>query len=288
MVKKILWLILVLGPGFTALAQDSSPYAAVAKGKVDVEGGVVYLAGRRDGIVREVFVEEGDSVKKGQILAVLDDALARSNFELARSEFKKVQTDMALLQIKRAAADREVKRLAKLLPIQAVATQEFDQAQDRLRLSEAELTQAQAVRETISARVALAQQEIELYKVRAPCDGKIVKRFAKPGFGVSVLNSTALFIIVPDTSRIVRAELDERFVSAVKAGMEAEVMPETDETVRVAAQVLRVGDLFGVKQAADDPSERVDVRVVELVLTGSFEEFRIGQRVLVRVKKNKP
>jgi hypothetical protein len=47
-----------------------SPYAAIANGKADVEGGVIKVAARRGGVVREVFVNEGDRVVTGQILAV--------------------------------------------------------------------------------------------------------------------------------------------------------------------------------------------------------------------------
>ena len=45
-----------------------SPYATIAAGKVDVDGGVVEVAARRGGVVDAVFVQEGDIVKKGQIV----------------------------------------------------------------------------------------------------------------------------------------------------------------------------------------------------------------------------
>ncbi|TLZ15903.1 MAG: biotin/lipoyl-binding protein, partial [Gammaproteobacteria bacterium] len=54
-----------------------SRYATIASGKVDVEGGVVEVAARHPGVVREVLVQEGDTVRKGQILARLEDREAR-------------------------------------------------------------------------------------------------------------------------------------------------------------------------------------------------------------------
>ena len=50
-----------------------TPYAAIAAGKIDVEGGVIQVAARTAGVVREVDVQEGDSVTKGQVLARLED-----------------------------------------------------------------------------------------------------------------------------------------------------------------------------------------------------------------------
>ncbi len=45
-------------------ASVNTPYAAIAAGKVDIEGGLVDVAARAAGIVREVLVQEGDKVKK--------------------------------------------------------------------------------------------------------------------------------------------------------------------------------------------------------------------------------
>ena len=47
----------------TAASAPSSAYVAVAKGRVDIEGGVIRLAAQRDGLIQAVMVEEGDSVK---------------------------------------------------------------------------------------------------------------------------------------------------------------------------------------------------------------------------------
>ena len=58
-------------------AQPASPYAAVARGKIDIEGGLLKLSVPRDGVVAEVQVHEGDQVRKGQLLAMLDTEPAK-------------------------------------------------------------------------------------------------------------------------------------------------------------------------------------------------------------------
>lgn len=69
----------------------NTPYAAIAAGKVDIEGGLVDIAARAPGVVKEVFVQEGDLVKAGQILARQEDDDARLSrnrvsAELAQAE----------------------------------------------------------------------------------------------------------------------------------------------------------------------------------------------------------
>ncbi|HWU13845.1 MAG TPA: hemolysin secretion protein D, partial [Caulobacter sp.] len=60
-----------------AVQEEPSPYAAIANGKADVEGGIIQVAARRQGIVREVFVQEGQDVVAGQALAKQEDDDAR-------------------------------------------------------------------------------------------------------------------------------------------------------------------------------------------------------------------
>jgi HlyD family secretion protein len=45
-----------------------SPYATISNGKLDIEGGIVWVAAE-PGRDQEVMVQEGDTVRKGQILA---------------------------------------------------------------------------------------------------------------------------------------------------------------------------------------------------------------------------
>src|SRR3954452_7274909 len=56
-----------------AAKAPKSPYVAIANGKADVEGGVIQVAARTSGVIREVMAQEGDDVTKGQVLARLED-----------------------------------------------------------------------------------------------------------------------------------------------------------------------------------------------------------------------
>src|ERR1700712_1349593 len=71
-----------------------SPYAAIAAGKADVEGGVIQVAARAAGVVREVYVQEGDKVTKGQILARQEDDVPRLAAQTAAAD---VQSARALI-----------------------------------------------------------------------------------------------------------------------------------------------------------------------------------------------
>jgi HlyD family secretion protein len=293
------WIILgaLLASPLTFVAVSSSPNAetptvaaspvAIARGRVDVEGGIIQLAASRDGIVREVFVEEGDAVKQGETLAALDDRQARLDLDLARRQIAQVVAILEGLTVRLRAAEREEARLRSLAENASVARIELDQAQDQVALLRSEVKAARAAIEVAQARIRIAEYEVERHLVRAPRDGHIVRRQVRPGDGVSTLNVTPLFWFAPDTPRIVRAEIDERFINSVEPGMPAELVIEGDRPLVLGARVVRMGLLFGPKRpVTDDPYERADARVVEVIVAPDAKTALVlGQRVLVRFKQ---
>ena len=260
-----------------------SAFVASAKGRIDIEGGVVKLAARRDGIVQKVLVEEGESVKAGQLLAVLDDEQARLSANLANAETEQARQALPILTIRLAATQREEARLAPLAPDQLVTMQEMDQARDQVKLAQAEISASQSALQVASRKLEVARYEIEQRTVRAPLDGQIVRRQARPGDGVSTLNVTPMFVFAPDAPRIVRAELEERFLSNVKPGQMAQVVIEADERQVFSAKVIRLARVVGMRSPSDDPGEKQDARVAECVLSIDAPNLLIGQRVIDEV-----
>jgi len=264
-------------------APVTSPYVATAKGRVDVKGGVLRLTARSEGIVQKVLVEEGDTVKAGQLLAQLDDQQARAAVDLARAELEQTRRALPSLDAKRSLAEREEARLIPLAADNTVAKQELDQASDQVKLARAELAAANAAVDTASQHVKLAELEVEQRTLRAPVDGLIVRLQSRMGDVANTQNT--LFLLAPHVPRVIVAELEERFVPDVKSGQTAEVILEADETHKFTARVLRVGRMVGARTPSDDPHERQDDHVVECLLSVDAPNLLIGQRVIVRIFK---
>lgn len=267
-----------------AAAQEKpSPYAAIANGKADVEGGIIQVAARRAGVVREVLVQEGEEVKKGQVLARLEDDEPRLASARAEAQVRQARASLALLQVQLAAAQRELRRLQGLAPSNFVAAQKLDQARDAVREAEARILAQKATVATAGAAFNEARYDQELSIIRAPADGRIIRRYANPGAGASTLNVSNMFDLEPHTGRIVRAEIAEGSLPFVKIGQTVQMSPESDPTKVYPGTVLRRAGVFGARKLqSDDPNEKTDDRVVEVVVDSSQTPFLIGQRVLVK------
>jgi len=263
-----------------------SPYAAIANGKVDIEGGIVQIAARRGGIVREVLVQEGDSVVAGQILARQEDDEPRLALQTAAADLASAQSQLNLIRVDIRTAQREYDRLERLVATNFVAGQRLDQARDQIAQAEARLGVQQAAVRTSQARRDQAAFNVELTVIRSPANGRIVRRYANPGAGASTLNVSNLFDLEPNAPRIARAEIVESDIPNVTTGQAVEITPEGDPSKVYVGTVLRRAAVFGARKlASDDPSQRSDERVVEVVVTAGDAPLLIGQRVLVKFMK---
>ena len=263
-----------------------TPYAAIANAKVDVEGGIIQVAARRGGVVREVLVQEGDRVVAGQILARQEDDEARLAVQTARASVNQAEAQLAQINVDIRTAEREFERLQKLVATNFVAAQRVDQARDAIAGARARLGSQQAAVQTARAQLASAEYNQELTVIRAPTSGRIVRRYANPGAGASTLNVSTMFDLEPDAPRIARAEIVESDIPNVAIGQKVEISPEGDSSKVYVGEVLRRAAVFGARKlASDDPSQRTDERVVEVVVTAGDAPLLIGQRVLVKFMK---
>ena len=221
--------------------------------------------------VTEFLAEEGDIVKKGQVLARLssssiDISIEQTKASLARNDATALQN---LNQIKQAqiTADRAEADLnrTKKLRTSGVATQEtFDQRQAAYDLAEAQLANAklsqvgtQADRAAIDAQM----DELKLRKgrteIKAPVDGYISRRTVQVG-GIASGSKEPMYNIVANGVVKLLAEVPESDLPRVKVGQKAKVTvngmptdidgevklisPEVNETTRIGIAHIRVTD----------------------------------------------
>lgn len=295
-------LVILLGVGFVVVNKQGeakkaeeakaeankpvSPYAAIANGKVDIEGGIIQVAARRGGVVREVLVQEGDRVVAGQILARQEDDEARLSVQTARAAVNQAEAQLAQIHVDIRTAEREYERLQGLVATNFVAAQRVDQARDQIAMARARLGSQQAAVQTARAQLASAEYNQELTVIRAPANGRIVRRYANPGAGASTLNVSNMFDLEPDAPRIARAEIVESDIPNITPGQKVEITPEGDPSKVYVGEVMRRAAVFGARKlASDDPSQRTDERVVEVVVSAGNAPLLIGQRVLVKFMK---
>ncbi|WP_248732046.1 HlyD family efflux transporter periplasmic adaptor subunit [Pseudomonas sp. MWU13-2517] len=266
-------------------AASAPGYLAVARGRIDVEGGLLKLGFTREAVVNDIKVKEGDQVKKGQLLATLDSELEQLAVGAALTGQQQVQVQARQLARQLKFAEQKAKRLTLAAGAGAGDKQSADEAHEaaeRLR-DESETNKVEA--DIAARKLNAARYELTKRSLRAPIDAEVVRRLIQPGAAVSAQSGPA-FVLLPNQPRIVRAELNESFAGVVTPGMKAEVTDDGGNgSAPLSAHVIRISAVLGNSTLEDDAQVRANMRTVECIL--AFDQpppasLRVGQRMLVR------
>lgn len=159
----------------------------------------VDVMSRIGGRLKELRVERGDAVSRGQLLAVVDDEdleqqiiRAEATISVARASVQREQAATENLQL-------QVRRYQRLYEENLIAVQELEDLQSRLRVSQAQvmLTQAQVDQAEASLRELRVQQEQT--RIYSPLDGLVAVRYLDPG---ALVNASLPIVNVIDLSRV--------------------------------------------------------------------------------------
>ena len=270
-----------------APAAPPPSYAAMARGVVDVEGGLLRLMPRSDGVVATVPVTEGAVVQRGQLLLTLDTRAAELGVAMARAELDQARAHAEELAARLPSAQTRAERVAAAARAAAASQQDSADAASTLASLRAEISAARASIGVAQARLAQAQHELDLRSLRAPVAGTIVRRYVQPGETVSALAAQPLFELQPQRPLIVRAELNESYIDQVQPGMRAEVVLDAGSGRTWPAHVLRLGLVYGPTRLGPQHDQPADAHDVDCVLALDAAGLHVGQRVLVKFITNR-
>lgn len=276
-----------------AVSPTRSPWLAVAQGKVGVEGGMVLVATRADGVVESVMVKQGDVVRKGQVLATLDPRAAKIAVASAQAGVDGAKARLDELRVTLNQAGQRAPRIAAAAAAGAAAGEAAEQARDKLAVLKAEQVGARAALNVAQQKLAGAQLNLDMATLRAPVAGVIVLRRVAVGQTVSAASGQPLFELLPDRPHVVQAQVDVDAAGAIHVGMRAEVIPDSGAGPVYHATVLWVGQVLRPASLTGDPLARALANDVDCTLELAAPRqgevpLRIGQRVLVRFPRSGP
>lgn len=166
--------------------------------------GTVEVGTQVSGTVEKVLVDFNDTVKKGDLVAILDKRVLQASVSDAEANLIKTRAQLEL-------AETELKRVERLFKDDMISDQEFVSAK----------TSAQTARANVmSATTSLerARTNLNYAEIRSPIDGTVIQRAVEPGQTVAASFSTpTLFIIASDLQKMeIEAMVDESDIGLIK------------------------------------------------------------------------
>lgn len=274
-------------------ATQPSSWLAVARGKVEVEGGMVQVAARTDGVVESVSVQQGDTVKAGQVLAQLDPRAAKIQVAMAKAGIAQAEAQLAESRVSLQQARQRAPRIAEAAKAGAATGESAEQARAAVATLLARQSAAGAALDVAHQQLASAQLSLDATRLHAPVAGSVVVRRIAIGQSVAAASGQPLFELLPDRPHVVHAQIDVDAAGAIHPGMPAEVVRESGAGPVYPATVTRVGQVLQPAGLTQDPLERALANDVDCTLELAPAKpgeapLRIGQRVLVRFPRPHP
>lgn len=276
MIKKILAFILLIG-ALTLLVvlnkkEKEDPNVLKLFGNIEIRQ--VDLSFRVEGKIAKMLVEEGDAIKKGQLLGFLEDTNYKSTYE-------KNLADIQALKAVSANAKSQYERNIPLCSDGTTSKSDCDSLRNAKDSSKASL--AASIAASKGARKNLSDT-----KLYAPDDGIIMTRIQEPGAVVEP--SSPIYTMAKSKPVWVRAYIPETQLANVKYGMKADVYTDTlDPTTKKPRQYKgQVGYISPVAEFTPKTVQTEELRTdlvyrVRIYVDDIDEYLRQGMPVTVKL-----
>ncbi|MEA5465678.1 efflux RND transporter periplasmic adaptor subunit [Leptothoe sp. PORK10 BA2] len=202
--------------------------------------------------IREVRVRQGDQVTAGQVLAVFDDSVLRTqlaqaeaNYAQAEAEVVQKQASQAQAEATAAEAQENFDRYQSLYDQGGISEEQLNSrrthaitAREAVSVAQAEVQSAQAAVNSRRAEINRLETQLGQTLVIAPANGQIAERQAKVGDTPST--GSALFTMIQDGLLELVVDLPQRQLAAVQVGMPVKISSSSNDQISLSGVVRSI------------------------------------------------
>jgi len=279
--------------------------AIVAPGRVEPVSEEVRVSSQVSGKLSSVPLEEGDHVRRGQIIAEISNEDYRARVVSAEAHIRLRETELlrilngsreqerreALAAVKEAEAvlanaNLEQLRRQELYRTGVISKSENERAEREHDVAKArydaarehhsfvDATAREDDRLRAEAEVAVARAQaleakalLEKTAIRSPIDGVVLRKHLHTGESISDLLQSPIYTLADPSQLRVRVDVDERDIAKIRVGQRVWFTADAYGDKRFLGRVAKVGQILGKKNIrSDEPTERVDRKILETLV----------------------
>jgi HlyD family secretion protein len=204
----------------------------------------VNISANVSGRITNLYIKEGDSVRRGQVLARIDSTRFEAGERQSQAALQAARADL-----RRAEADLENSRLAferarSLRDEKLIAQQAFDQADAEMKMKAAAVESQKRRVAQQAAMLETNQDDLEKTTIVAPMTGivtSLVKEEGESVIGAQSFSPTVLMTVADLSVMEVEILVDETDIRNVRLGQEAEVRVDALEGMKIQGDVTEIG-----------------------------------------------
>jgi RND family efflux transporter MFP subunit len=197
----------------------------------------VMLASRVMGYIKQINVEEGDRVKKGELLFVVDPNDIYSMLNQARGAVLQAQSGVLMAEMAYADAKRDYERFKNLYAHGAVSKRDFEKMKLNMDIRKKQVDMAKGMLKRAKAGLDMARNQIKYAKVKSPINAVVTRKMknvgemALPGYPVLILSDL--------NSLKARSFVKEADIDKFKIGINVDIfVPAINKTYKAKVDTI--------------------------------------------------
>lgn len=235
--KKSLWLILIIILlcgcsyfSFFAKKNDVS-YITQRVHKQDVEKVVnatgevkaqdlVTVGAQVSGKIEQLYVNIGQEVKKGELIAEIDSTTQQNDVDIAKAKLSSYQAQLKAAKTSLNIAEKQYKRMQELKKKNAASDEDLENAQDVYETAQSKVAEIEASLKETEITLSTAETNLGYTKITAPLDGTIVSVPVKVGQTINAAMDTPTIVQIADLDKMeIWIEISEGDIGNIKPGV---------------------------------------------------------------------
>ena len=210
--------------------QEQPQYITAAVSRGDIENSVlatgvleatkmVSVGAQVSGQVRKMYVELGDQVKQGQLIAQIDSVRQENELKTAEASIKNQQAQLAVRQANLAKVEAEYRRQQAMYDQDATSRAELEAALASYKTAQADIAAINAQIEQSRLTLATTREDLGYTRIVAPMDGTVVAIVTEEGQTVNANQSAPTIVKLAKLDNMtVKSEISEADVMKVEEG----------------------------------------------------------------------
>jgi membrane fusion protein (multidrug efflux system) len=248
----------------------------VASGPIVVEN-QVDVAALREGVIDAILAEPNTHVRKGQLLARLDDRQISADLDGASAKTRSIKADLKNWEAETKVLESDLVRAQKLWEAGVFTKETLEHAQYKVEADKFEINRQTELLTNAQATERSLELEKEKTRITAPFDGIVARRYVRVGQKVGI--SDRLFWVTAVAPLEVKFTLPERFVGKLRNGQVVSVeLADGSSAIHHTAAVTQISPVV-------DPSSGT----IEVVarLQGHAPDLRPGMLANIHLNRTK-
>lgn len=225
-------LLAIIG-GFYFFRQSSDEIAYITEpaGRKDIQKVVnatgeiraielVTVGAQVSGKIEKLYVEIGQIVKKGDLIAEIDSTTQQNDVNINKAKLDSYRAQLKAAKISLKVAEKQYNRMQNLQKRKAASTEDVENAEDAYELARAKVTQLESSVKETEISLSTAETNLGYTKVTAPMDGTVVSVPVKQGQTINAAMNTPTIIQLADLKEMeILIEISEGDISNIKPGV---------------------------------------------------------------------